>query len=42
MIAVKQPIVGQVIRQVGNKVIVRCGDRVDVYNLDWYRVVPAE
>ena len=35
----KQAIVGQVYKLVGNKAYVRCGDRVDVYNLEYYRVV---
>lgn len=39
MIGAKIVIVGQVIRHIGNKVIVRSGDTIETYNLNYYRVI---
>jgi hypothetical protein len=39
MIGPKLIVVGQVIRQVGNKVIVRNGETIETYNLNYYRVI---
>jgi hypothetical protein len=42
MIQSKVIIFGQITREVGNKMYIRRGDVVDVYNTDYYRVVPWE
>lgn len=39
MIQSKILIIGQIVRAVGNKLYVRSGDTIDVYNTDYYRVV---
>lgn len=39
MIQILPVIVGKVVRTVGNKLYVKHGDTVDVYNTDYYRVV---
>ncbi|WP_281272033.1 hypothetical protein [Paenibacillus cellulosilyticus] len=42
MINSKLIIIGQIIRREGNKVYVSSGDSIDVYNTDYYRIVPSE
>jgi hypothetical protein len=34
----KQLIYGKVYKIVGNKAYVRCGDVMDIYNLEYYRI----